>query len=101
MERRRRVVVAVLCDAEEEVAVPAGPDVAEVAEVVHAGRVPPVRVRVPVRLEEEESEDGGEPDRSAAPQVDADRRVRSVFDLHIAARGAFLSNPLTNAHGGR
>ena len=76
-----RAVVAVLCDVKEEVAVPAGPDVCEVAQVVQPRRVPTVRVRMPIRLEEEEGEDRRDPDRRAAPEVDVE---------HL---------PLTRAHG--
>jgi hypothetical protein len=56
---------------------------------------------MPVRFEEEQREDSGEPDRGAAPQVDPDRRVRGVLDLHVAVRGALLPKPLTYAHGER
>ena len=76
-----RIVVAVLCDAKEEVAVPAGPDVGEVAQVVQARRVPAIGVRMPIGLEEEEGEDRRDPDRRAAPEVDVQRM------------------PLTRAHG--
>ena len=73
MECGRRLVVAVLRDAKEEVAVPACPEVGEVPEVVQARRVPTSGVRVPVRLEEKEREDRREPDRRAAPEVDVQR----------------------------
>src|SRR5258706_9556738 len=76
-----RVVVAVLCDPQEEVAVPAGPDVGEVPQVVQPRRVPAPCIRMPVRLEEEEGEDRRDPDRRAAPEVDVQRL------------------PLTRAHG--
>ena len=81
VERGRGSVVAVLRDPEEEVAVPARPDVREVAELVQARRVPATRVGVSVRLEEEEREDRRDPDRRAAPEVDVQRL------------------PLTSAHG--
>ena len=76
-----RVVVPVLCDAKEEVAVPASPDVGEVAQVVQTRCVPAVGVRMPIGLEEKEGENRRDPDRRAASEVDVQRL------------------PLTRAHG--
>ena len=91
VECSRRVVVAVLCDAKEEVAVPASPDVGEVAEVVQTRRVPAVGVRMPIGLEEEEGENRRDPDRRAAPEVDVQRLPLT----RAHGRMIILSNPRT------
>ena len=60
--RAGQVLVAVLGDAQEEDAVPAGPDVREGAEVTRdGGIVPTAGERMPVRLEDEEREESGQP----------------------------------------
>src|ERR1700751_5814563 len=71
-ERCACVVVPVLGDAHEEDAVPASPDVGCVAEVVDERRIPARGVRMPIRLEPQEREDRRNPDRSAAPEEDAE-----------------------------
>src|SRR5207247_2575249 len=80
----RRVVVAVLGDAQEEDAVPARPDIRCIAELVQERRVPPRRVRMPVRLEPEKREDRSEPDPRARPEEDAERWVPRLADRQLA-----------------
>ena len=56
---------------------------------------------MPVRLEPEQREQGGDPDRGAAPEEDPERRARGEVEAEIAAGGALLPKPLTDAHGAR
>jgi hypothetical protein len=99
VESGRGPVVAVLRDLEEERAVPPSPDVRERAEVVQERAVPAVGVRVPVWLEPVEREQRAGPDRCAAPEEDPERRPRGEIEAEVAAGGAVLPKPLTDAHG--
>src|SRR4029079_14648287 len=97
-ERSRRagqVLVSMLGDPQEEDAVPAGPDIGERAQVAgDGGVVPVVCQRVPVRLEDEEGEERGCPDRGAAPDEVLDgRAARRGPGGQLACLDAWLPQP--------
>src|SRR5581483_9731738 len=100
-EGGRGVVVAMLGDLEEEAAVPAGPEVGEPAELVHDRPVPDTRAWVPIRLEPEERERGGDPDRDPAPEEELGDREPCLGYPQLYPAGAALANSLTCAHDRR
>ena len=64
-----------LGDADVPLAVRAGPDVRDVAEVVQERSVEARGIRIPVRLEDEQREERGDPDQAAAPEEDREHRT--------------------------
>ena len=98
-----RRAVAVLGDAQEPDAVPAGPDVRDRAEVVRQLRVvPDRRPRMAVRHEHEEREQRRRPDRQARPEEDLGRGISRARQPHFAAgRPLRQANALTGGHGAR
>src|SRR5262249_50172528 len=97
--RARCGVVAVLRDTEEEHAVPAGPDVRDPAQVAGDGGVVPARdIRMVVRLEPREREEGRGPDRGPGPEEELGHRVPGPFEAQLPARGAALLHTFGRAH---
>jgi len=55
-----------------------------------------------VGLEDEEREDGGRPDRGAAPEEDLDGRAQAApLSRRLGCGRGSVTDPLTDAHGAR